>query len=108
MHANSLPRFGITRDHGAIPPAPYFCHRVHPRRANNSSTDHDDTGYDANPTAGWQRVQCGQERVAKSPVPDTACQSPRRKVRLVIRVDEGLGCRLPVSRARPVASAKDS
>ena len=25
MHANSLPRFGISRDHGAIPPAPYFC-----------------------------------------------------------------------------------
>ena len=36
-----------------------------------------------------------KKRVAKSPVPDTARQSVhRRKVRLVIRVDQGLGCRL--------------
>ena len=47
----------------------------------------DNVTADANPTAGWQRVQCGQERVAKSPVPDTARQSThRRKVRLVITV----------------------
>ncbi len=43
-----------------------------------------------------------KQRVAKSPVPDTACQSPhRRKVRLFIRVDDGLGCRLhPLQRLR--------
>ena len=36
-----------------------------------------------------------KKQVAKSPVPDTARQSThRRKVRLVIRVDEGLGGRL--------------
>ena len=36
-----------------------------------------------------------KKRVAKSPVPDTACQSPhRRKGRLVIRVDDGHGGRL--------------
>jgi len=62
----------------------------------------DNVTADANPTAGWQRVQCGQERVAKSPVPDTARQSThRRKVRRVIRVDDGLGCRLhPLQRLR--------
>ena len=60
-----------------------------------SSDDHDDAGVAAHPTAGWQRVQCGQERLAKSPVPDTARQSThRRKVRLVIRVDDGPSCRL--------------
>ena len=38
-------------------------------------------------------------RVAKSPVPDTARQSTHRKVRLVIRVDEGLGgCLHPLQR----------
>ena len=37
-----------------------------------------------------------------------ALSTHRRKVRLVIRVDDGLGCRLPVSRAHPVASDKDS
>ena len=37
-----------------------------------------------------------------------ALSAHRRKVRLVIRVDEGSGCRLRVSRAHPVASAKDS
>ena len=36
-----------------------------------------------------------KKRVAKSPVPDTARQSThRRKVRLVIRVDDDLGYRL--------------
>jgi hypothetical protein len=36
-----------------------------------------------------------KQRVAKSPVPDTARQSPHRsQMRLVIRVDEGPGCRL--------------
>ena len=55
----------------------------------------DNVTADANPTAGEQRVQCGQKRVTQSPVPDTACRSThRRQVRLVIRVDEGLGCRL--------------
>ena len=52
----------------------------------------DNVTADANPTAGEQRVQCGQKRVTKSPVPDTARQSThRRKVRLVIRVDQGHG-----------------
>ena len=55
----------------------------------------DNVTADANPTAGEQRVQCGQERVAQSPVPDTSRQSPHlSQMRLVIRVDEGLGCRL--------------
>ena len=45
------------------------------------------------PLAGRNRYE--KKRVAKSPVPDTACRSARRRtVRLVIRVDEGLGCRL--------------
>ena len=45
------------------------------------------------PLAGRNRYE--EKRVAKSPVPDTARQSThRRKVRLVIRVDEGPGCRL--------------
>ena len=45
------------------------------------------------PLAGRNRYE--KKRVAKSPVPDTACQSThRRQVRLVIRVDDGLGCRL--------------
>ena len=36
-----------------------------------------------------------RQRIAKSRVPDTARQSTHhRQVRLVIRVDEGLGCRL--------------
>jgi len=42
--------------------------------------------------AGRNRYE--KKRVAKSPVPDTARQSPHRKVRLIIRVDDGLGCRL--------------
>ena len=45
------------------------------------------------PLAGRDRYE--KKWVAKSPVPDTACQSShRRQVRLVIRVDEGLSCRL--------------
>ena len=45
------------------------------------------------PLAGRNRY--GKKRVAKSPVRDTARQSThRRKVRPVIRVDEGLGGRL--------------
>ncbi len=45
------------------------------------------------PLAGRNRYE--KKQVAKSPVPDTACQSThRRTVRLVIRVDDGLGCRL--------------
>ena len=52
--------------------------------------------------AGRNRYE--KKRVTKSPVPDTARQSRhRRKVRLIIRVDEGLGCP-----AHPVASAKES
>jgi len=45
---------------------------------------------------GWRRQSYrGQERVAKSPVPDTACQSPhRRNVRRGISVNDGPGCRL--------------
>jgi len=36
-----------------------------------------------------------KKRIAGSPVPDTACQSTHRSpMRLVIRVDDGLGCRL--------------
>ena len=43
--------------------------------------------------AGRNRYE--KKRVAKSPVPDTTRQSThRRKVRLVICVDEGSGCRL--------------
>ena len=42
--------------------------------------------------AGRNRYE--KKRTAKSPVPDTACQSSHRKVRLVLRVDHGLGCRL--------------
>jgi hypothetical protein len=43
--------------------------------------------------AGRDRYE--KKRVAKSPVPDTACQSPHRsQMRLVLRVDDGLGCRL--------------
>jgi hypothetical protein len=51
--------------------------------------------------AGRNRYE--KQRVAKSPVPDTACQSThRRQVRLVIRVDEGLGGWLTLSwRPRP-------
>ena len=45
------------------------------------------------PLAGRNRYE--KKRVASSPVPDTAYQSAqRRQVRLVIRVDDGLGCRL--------------
>ena len=45
------------------------------------------------PLAGRNRYE--KKRVAGSPVPETACQSThRRQVRLVIRVDEGSGCRL--------------
>ena len=45
------------------------------------------------PLAGRDRYE--KKRVAKSPVPDTACQSPHRsQMRLVLRVDDGLGCRL--------------
>ena len=45
------------------------------------------------PLAGRNRYE--KKRVAKNPVPDTARQSTRRRqVRLVIRVDDGLGCRL--------------
>ena len=43
--------------------------------------------------AGRNRYE--KKRIAKSRVPDTARQSThRRQVRLVIRVDDGLGCRL--------------
>ena len=43
--------------------------------------------------AGRNRYE--KQRVAKSPVPDTACQSTHhRQVRLVLRVDDGLGGRL--------------
>ena len=43
-----------------------------------------------------------KKQVAKSPVPDTARQSPHRsQMRLVIRVADGLGCRLhPLQRLR--------
>jgi hypothetical protein len=45
------------------------------------------------PLAGRNRYE--KQRVAKSAIPDTARQSThRRKVRLVISVDDGLGCRL--------------
>ena len=48
--------------------------------------------------AGRNRYE--KKRVAKSPVPDTACQSAhRRQVRLVIRVDDGLG-RIPLGNTR--------
>ncbi len=49
--------------------------------------------------AGRNRYE--KKRIAKSPVPDTAFRSTHRKVRRVIRVDDGLGCRLhPLQRLR--------
>jgi hypothetical protein len=45
------------------------------------------------PLAGRNRYE--KKRVAKSPVPDTECQSSHRsQMRLVIRVDDRLGGRL--------------
>jgi hypothetical protein len=50
--------------------------------------------------AGRNRYE--KKRVAKNPVPDTAHQSPHRsQMRLIIRVDDGLSCRLhPLQRLR--------
>ena len=56
--------------------------------------------------AGGNR--CKKKRIAKSPVPNTACKSTHRsQMRLVIRVDDGPGCRLhPLQRlAREWAAA---